>query len=893
MNPISENPQSLPLIGHYQLLDCIGRGGMGLVFRARDTRLGREVAIKCLRTELFEPHYRERFRREALLLAKLNHPHIVHIYDFIETADQLALVMELIDGQNLQMHLREHIVPVSQRMRWLVQIAQGLAVAHDAGIIHRDLKTENVLIDQRGNAKISDLGIAKSQDFNATLTDHVAGSYCSMSPEQAMGEPVDIKSDLFSFGILAYQLLCGAHPFGETDNKLQLMQRIISHPPIAPTKRNPDLPPEVCTLLGQLLSKNPDNRPASAHMVAEQLAALGALMTDSANAGDATQALQHSLSGSGGRSGSGSGLKTTRVTRSGDHPTFDTRFGAEPSGSVLHRFFTQHKLALGIFCLILVAAGGLSAWLLQPKPPRYVAVIPPVLTSDKMHESQQELVKASVYDAIQQSVIQMEGYYLIPRDEIADVAGDMEAIRRATAADELITAQIQCQVETCTVHLSRLMPDQSSTNSRLTVKNSRAVDVIVDDYSTLTGLIIEFMQSIYAQAITYEAGELEQAEYLTIIDIGNRLRQAGASKNLLEQLDLLSRNAKGFELTQSLYREIALDLYYETFDESFLDALEGIIYLKPKHNLNHLFNVYNLQVARRNFDHALNTVEQLKKIGLNQAKINEITAHIFLEKNDYQSAIKLYQNALTLKPNANNYFNLSLAYWYSGDLAAAKNTIDQALLFSPAYYKSHRLKGAIALLEGDVEEAIHSFETVIAQHPEDVTSLANLGLSYLLAENYEQAIAMSDRAHQLARQNTTFILNKADAELLAGNEAEARALYQTIVTSTPDRTNRESLRNFAQAHAHLGQFNEAIKSLQTLQRIDPQSVDTSYSSALVYTLAGDKFSALVNIENTLKNNMHAIWFRFSWFDHLCDTPAFVALMQEYGEHQRCSRQNPL
>src|SRR4051812_37964575 len=270
MNQLPQQQADITQIAHYSILSCIGRGGMGLVYLARDTRLDRQVAIKCLRAELFEPHYRERFKREALLLAKLNHPHIVQIYDYVETDTQLALVMEYVNGQNLQQHLREHIVPITQRMQWLTQIAQGLAVAHDAGIIHRDLKTENILINNHKLAKISDLGIAKSQDFNATLTDHVTGSYASMSPEQAMGEAIDFRSDLFSFGILAYQLLCGAHPFGEAENKLQIMQRIISHPPISPTKNNPDLPPEAVELLGQLLSKNPDNRPAKTHWVAAQ-----------------------------------------------------------------------------------------------------------------------------------------------------------------------------------------------------------------------------------------------------------------------------------------------------------------------------------------------------------------------------------------------------------------------------------------------------------------------------------------------------------------------------------------------------------------------------------------------------------------------------------------------
>lgn len=357
-------------LGHYELLDGIGRGGMGLVYRARDTRLDRLVAIKCLRTELFETHYIERFKREALLLAKLNHPNIVQIYDFIEAPEQLALVMELVDGQNLQLHLREYIVPFSQRMRWLTEIAQGLAVAHDAGIIHRDLKAENILINQRKVAKITDLGIAKSQDFNATLSDHVAGSYCSMSPEQAMGEPLDFRSDLFSFGILAYQLLCGAHPFGDTNNKLQLMQRIISHPPIPPSRHNPNLPAEINDLLGQLLSKDPNKRPANTHWVAAQLEKLSHLQLANDFASDDTQALVP-----GSKPANPSAVKNTRInssTNTSDHPTFDARF--VPANATIKqspwlsikKYLIENKISagFGLFSVLIIAA--VMVW--QPQP---------------------------------------------------------------------------------------------------------------------------------------------------------------------------------------------------------------------------------------------------------------------------------------------------------------------------------------------------------------------------------------------------------------------------------------------------------------------------------------------------------------------------------------------
>lgn len=352
--PHSSHNTTEPLrIGHYELRNCIGRGGMGLVYRARDTKLEREVAIKCLRTELFEDHYIERFKREALLLAKLNHPNIVQIYDFIVEPEQVALVMELVDGQNLQTYLREHIASIAQRLQWLTQIAEGLAVAHDAGIIHRDLKTENILINKRGQAKITDLGIAKSQDFKGTLTDHIAGSYCSMSPEQAMGEAITFKSDLFSLGILAYQLLCGAHPFGDTNNKLQTMQRIISHPPTAPQKYNPDLPAECIELLGQLLSKNPDNRPDNTHWVAAQFEKLKTLRWQETALGDETQALIAPSA-------------NTRSSHTQDHPTFETRFVSantpQPAQTGIKQYVIHNKVSvvLGVFSLVIIAAA--AAW---------------------------------------------------------------------------------------------------------------------------------------------------------------------------------------------------------------------------------------------------------------------------------------------------------------------------------------------------------------------------------------------------------------------------------------------------------------------------------------------------------------------------------------------------
>ena len=882
------NITEMTRIGHYDILDCIGRGGMGLVYLARDTRLDRQVAIKCLRTELFEPHYRERFKREALLLAKLNHPNIVQIYDFIETPDQLALVMEYVDGQNLQTRLREHLVPMAQRMTWLTQIAQGLAVAHDSGIIHRDLKAENILINQRNTAKISDLGIAKSQDFNATVTDHVAGSYASMSPEQAMGEALDFKSDLFSFGILAYQMLCGAHPFGETENKLQLMQRIISHPPVPPTKHNPTLPAEVCDLLGQLLSKNVDNRPDNTHWVANQFEKLSQWVIDTPEWSNDTEMTPQQASLSQLRK-----EHTAAYTLpNNDVATADTRYVRADIAQKKDwaNFIKQQKTNIIVGDIFVCTVIGISFWLLQPKPPQYIAVIPPEFSAEGMPKLQQELVNTAIYDAIQQSIIQLNDYYLIPQDEVTDVNDDNETVLRATGADELITASVQCRLETCKITLSRLLPNTDN-DSRLRIYDTKTLDLLTDNYLSIAAIVQSNVNSLYARKSVNLLKAVDEHEYANFLKTSQTLRHKGATPKLLDDLEKSTDQLKKNPAFQTLYKEIALDLYYETRDKKFLQTLESFLksYQSETDNVVHLYNLHRLQIAKNDYDAALETAEKLKSANVSQSLTNELNAHTMMARNDYQAAIDYYQRALKLKNTANNLINIANAHWYSGNTTDAKRFLNEAIRLSPNQYKAHSLYGLIALIEGDIETASQSFEKIIEQRPDDVTNLSNLGLCYLLAQDYDGAYELFSRAANLAPTFTTLALNKADSRNLAGKHEEADALYKNIVSSIDEEeASIDDLRSLAQTHAHLGNFSKALTLLKTVENKDPQNIETNYTAALIHTLANNNASAMLNIENTLKNGMNKIWFSFSWFDALCSNDAFIALMHQQGEPQRCA-----
>ncbi|PUA28301.1 MAG: serine/threonine protein kinase [Cellvibrio sp. 79] len=883
--PHSANNNAPVQLGHYQLRDCIGRGGMGLVYRARDTRLERDVAIKCLRTELFEAHYIERFKREALLLAKLNHPNIVQIYDFIEAPEQVALVMELVDGQNLQLYLREHLVPITQRLQWLVQISEGLAVAHDAGIIHRDLKTENILINKRGQAKITDLGIAKSQDFNATITDHVAGSYCSMSPEQAMGETITFKSDLFSLGILAYQLLCGAHPFGDTNNKLQTMQRIISHPPTAPQKHNPDLPVEFIDLLGQLLSKDPDKRPDNTHWVAAQFAKLKELTWHDDLLSDDTQALAIPLP------------TNTKAVRTQDHPTFDTRFVAAaiaPKISLWQKiksYIAANKIIAGSAAASFLIIAGILIWQLQPKPPKYVAVIPPKLTAEGMQESQQELVKSAVYDAIQQSVIQLDGYYLIPSTDINDVDGNDETILRATAADELISSTIQCKLETCLVTISRLAPETEGAQIRLRVEDSRTIDVLPDNVLAVAELVEKNVGTLYPENIESQFDIINDDEYTASLNINLKYREQGASDTLLGELDKLGNKTLELPTVQILYKDIAIDLYQETQDYKYLDKLEKkLIYRNhEKVQASILYNIFYLKIAQKNYPEALRTIEKIKALKASNSSISELMAYSSMAQHEYANAIEHYKKSLNSRISINNLFNIANAYWYSGDTQTAKKYLDKTLELSPNSHKAHGVYGIISMLEGNIPVAIKSFEKVIAQKPNDISGVSNLGLCYLLEKKYIDAERLFSKAVDLVPNYYTVQLNMADAQSLGGKTEEAAKNYNQLIESiNRDKKSPETLRNLSQAYAHIGRISEALATLQTVERQDPQNIETTYTAALVHTLAGNDASAIFNIESSLKNGLHVLWFNFPWFDSLCKNQNFIKIMQDYKEHSRCS-----
>ncbi|MFN9202490.1 MAG: serine/threonine-protein kinase [Gemmatimonas sp.] len=268
------------LSASYELDQEIGRGGMGIVYRARDRRLKRHVAIKLLPPELsFRRDVRSRFLREAETAAQLGHPNIVPIYSVDEVGNLVFFVMACIDGDNLATKLQKRgPLPIEDVRRWLTEVSEALAYAHARGVVHRDIKPDNILLDGiDGRALVTDFGIARAvtegggDTARLTATGIAIGTPAYMSPEQASGDrDLDARSDLYSLGIVAYQTLCGEPPFlGNTTPAL--LVKHLAEAPVPISQRRPDVPPDLAAIVMRLLEKNPEHRFQSATELVQAL----------------------------------------------------------------------------------------------------------------------------------------------------------------------------------------------------------------------------------------------------------------------------------------------------------------------------------------------------------------------------------------------------------------------------------------------------------------------------------------------------------------------------------------------------------------------------------------------------------------------------------------------
>ncbi|HEY0553116.1 MAG TPA: protein kinase [Thermoanaerobaculia bacterium] len=862
-------------IGPYQILRRLGAGGMGEVYLAYDERLDRQVAIKRIRSDKGpSSERRERFRREARVAARLNHPAIVQVYDVLAEGDVDSIVMEAVEGTDLRTLIGDRPLPLGRALVIARDVAEGLAEAHRQGIVHRDLKSENVLVTPAGRAKITDFGIAKrllaeKTEESLTAIGHVLGTYRAMSPEQARGEEVDHRSDLFSFGILLYEMLTGLSPFA-ADNELAMLNRIVRDRQTPAREAHPGVPESLSLLIDHLLEKDPRLRPRSATEVGREL---GAGVTATALA-----------TGTGTEIGTAaepllSGLSQPRAT---------PPRGSEPSSYRLPGKRSPLRVAAwcGLALLIaLIAAGG---WLVfrPATEPTYVAVLKPRVQGAPGPAVDLDLLASDLRIASVQGLLALQGLSAKSLEQTDAVPGLPAAVARAVGADEAVSTRLDCAAGNCRVALSRIRARDG------TVLWAERFEIPADDFSVAAASVVTQIRQAYAErsprrgTFVSEASDRELREFLTLRRRFDS-RQEASLDDILQRLEALRRRAPRFLEVYVLELEVARFQHSfsrrpEVLQRAFAVAAEARK-LAPE-DRRVLRALFYTALEGGDLARAEEALGQFERIDPGDVAILELRSGLLLARGQTREAIDLMREEAGRHPSYKRLATLGIVEFQQGEIAAGRKHLEASLRRAPGNADALSALGQLELQSGDPRRAVQLYQALVRRSP-GFAEVSNLGLAELLTGRYADAAEAFHKVVSLEPGNPLVLLNLADAELLLGRKAESAALYAKVldlIAQDRNATGPQFLTVKAQALAHLGQGLPAVTALREALRLAPESSAPAFEAAVVYALLGEKASAIANSEAALKSGYSTSWFALPWFDGLRGDPQFREMLARYA-----------
>lgn len=848
---LDSQPAGTDYIGPYRLDRRLGGGGMGEVYAGFDERLDRPVALKRIRADPEEGGTaRLRFQREARSVARLHHPAIVQVYDWVESGDGGWIVMELVEGRSLRQLLHDGALAPGRAARLARDILVGLVVAHAGGIVHRDLKAENVMVTADSSpgkveqAKILDFGLAKRVDPEISETvistaGKLVGTLSAMSPEQVRGHEVGPRSDLFALGSLLYEMVAGVAPF-RGDSAAEILHRICTWDPPPAGSLAPAVPEALSAFIGRLLEKDLRKRPHDAEAALTELdEILTSLPTKETTIGG--------------------GLPGGRLRTAIDTPT------------LLSRGRLGWRIAAGVAALAILAAAGI--WLREPPRTLYVVVPETVIQAPRSGGQDLDLAASAVRTALLQGLLGFQHIAALESSRDDAAADDPVALARSLAADEVLTSRLECGDRACRLELRRLR----GSDGRLLWTEGFTVDA---GSFLETGLaVIEHLRAGYPHARLRPGApdlEVRAEDYETYLRLRNRFdrREQGFSAgDLLAGLERLERTSPQF-LDPPLYAAATLVKRFEvTRDRADLEraaqAVERARAMAPDDPRVLVQMATVARVAGR-LDEAEAALDRLQRLEPGNAQRLQQKALLLEQKGQRKEAVALMREALRQLPSARLHCNLGSMLYRQGDVRGARHEFETAITLAPQYYNGLSYLAQLELASGDARRAAELYETLVRRSPE-YTELTNLGTAYLLAGRYADAARRFRDALALSPGSPSALLNLADAELLAGRRQAASGLYRQVLEQVDrDPQPQKLLTVRAQALAHLDRAPEAVAAVQEALRLDPESPYRSYEASLVYALVGEEASALVNARRALDRGFDPRWFAFPWFDPVRD-----------------------
>ncbi|HEV7968949.1 MAG TPA: tetratricopeptide repeat protein [Candidatus Acidoferrales bacterium] len=832
------------LLGSYEILAHLGSGGMGDVYRARDTRLNREVAIKVLsQTFANDPNLLMRFRREAHVLASLNHPNIVTIYDIGQDGRTVYIAMELIEGKALDEILAAGAMVTHDALDVAIQIGAGLAVAHECGIVHRDLKPKNVMIRKDGLAKILDFGLSKlAPDFPRSPLDGASavteqgillGTTDYMSPEQASGLSTDFHSDQFSFGSLLYEMVAGKQPF-HRETIPQTLAAIIEVEPTPIASLNPKVPAAIERIVHRCLAKNPEGRYASTQELARELKEIrdfsAAELTTSLSASARTVGrrtplwLEIALAGALVVAGIGIAV-----------PRFFER-ARDWSASISPVTLKQ------VVVLPFTNVGN------DPENQSFCDGLVEILSSklSQLEQFQQKLRVVPSTDVLREGIVSVREARQTFGATLAITGSVQRAENRVRLTINLVDPQTLLQLKSKTIDTE-----------------ARDISVLQDGVVLAVAELLDVKLSSQAKQVLAVGGTTVPGAYEYYMQGKGYLQRYEVTQNVdtaISLFNLALGQDRSYALAEAGLGEAYWRKYELTKDTQWADqakkSIADAIGLNDK-----LAQVYvtlgMIHTGTGQFDEAVQSLQKALALDpINSDAYREL-AKTYQGMERPKDAESTYLNAIAVRPSDWAAYNeLGGFYYHLGRYAEAENEFRHVVELTPDNARGYSNLGVIAYSQKRYGEAAKMFEKSAAIKPTDF-AYSNLGTIYYTLSQYDEAAQYYEKAIQMNGRDIRSWHNLAAAYQWSSDPEKARAAFQRTAELAEEqrRVNPRDptlLIFLADAYSYLNQPLRARELLRQGLVLAPDDVPNMFQASAIYERLGDRKLALQWIGMAIK-----------------------------------------
>jgi len=845
----------------YQILRILGQGGMGAVYQARDQELDRTIALKVIRPELASnPSILQRFKQELILSRHVTHKNVVRIFDLGEADGTKFITMEFVEGDDLRSVLRQHGKFSARKTVDIVQqICRALEAAHAEGVIHRDLKPQNIMRDPQGRIVVMDFGLARSLEFDGmTQTGALVGTLEYMSPEQALGASLDKRSDLFAVGLIFYELLTGKAPYKADTAIASLMKR--THERAVPASEvDATVPLSLSAIVSRCLERDPKDRYPSATDLLRELEAWSA---DPALAQASHASVASTPPATPAPLSSASGPRSVQISLS--LPTQRTWMWAALALAAVVLFVAIPATRHLIFHPVSEGGPERVEGIPDLSKGKYLAVLPLKVVGD---EKSLRYVADGLVDALSAKMFQLQAVHV----------ASSAAVEKATAKEEPI-AKIARDVGANMVLQGAVMggPDKLRITFNLEdVAGNRRI--WTQEFSGVPQDLLTIEDQIYSALVSalelkpsseeMAKGGVHPTENTNAYDLylkgRDALRGTAGTRDIESAISLFEsalRNDSGFALAYTGLADADLRLYKSSKDPLYAEKAVGAAQKAASLNSNlpevhlSLGSVYN---ATGKSAEAVVELQKALALAPNSDDAYRRLGDVYRAGGHKSDAIAAYQSAVNANPYYwSNHNTLGGAYFQFGESDKALleyQKVSELAADNPIGYQN---LGAVYFRLGKWNDAITAFQKSLDIQP-DATVYADIGTAEFFLKRYDDSIKMFEKAVELSPRDEELMGDLADAHRAAGHKDQANTAYDKAIQLAFEQLQVNP--KLAAVTGHLGLYYakkgdaaHALAYIKQARSLDPEDLQILYYQVEVDSLAGHPQEAIPTLRQAFK-----------------------------------------